>query len=125
MRRSRNAMTSPAILLLAAILSTDPALGADPIGFTPKSAEVERAAEAHALTVPTPENARRWLRILTAEPHVAGTPADRKTAEFVRDKLREWGWKAEIAEMEVLLNYPTGQSLNLTRPKSFHLRTRC
>ncbi len=71
-----------------------------------RSAEAQRTAEAHALTVPTPENARRWLRILTAEPHVAGTPADHKTAVFVRDKLREWGWKAEIAEMEVLLNYP-------------------
>ena len=44
--------------------------------------------------------------MLTAEPHVAGTPADYRTAVFVRDKLREWGWKADIAEQEVLLNYP-------------------
>ena len=56
--------------------------------------------------MPTPENARKWLRVLTAEPHVAGTPADYKTAVFVRDKLREWGWKADLAEQEVLLNYP-------------------
>ena len=56
--------------------------------------------------VPTPENARSWLRTLTEEPHVAGTQADYKTAVFVRDKLREWGWKAELAEYEVLLNYP-------------------
>ena len=56
--------------------------------------------------MPTPENARTWLRVLTAEPHVAGTPADYKTAVFVRDKLREWGWKADIEELEVLLNYP-------------------
>jgi N-acetylated-alpha-linked acidic dipeptidase len=118
MRRSRNGMISPVILILAAIVGVDPALGAEPIGFTPKSAEAHRTAEAHALTVPTPENARRWLRILTAEPHVAGTPADHKTAVFVRDKLREWGWKAEIAEMEVLLNYPWSQSLKLTRPNS-------
>ena len=25
---------------------------------------------------------------------------------FVRDRLREWGWDAEIVEYEVLLNYP-------------------
>ncbi len=43
---------------------------------------------------------------ITAEPHVAGTPADYKTAVFVRDKLRDWGWKADLAELEVLLNYP-------------------
>ena len=54
------------------------------------------------MAVPTPENARKWLRILTAEPHVVWqTPADYKTAVFVRDKLREWGWKAELAELEV------------------------
>jgi N-acetylated-alpha-linked acidic dipeptidase len=69
--------------------------------------------------VPTPENARNWLRVLTAEPHVAGTPADYKTAVFVRDKLREWGWQADIVELDVLLNYPqTGipPQLALERP---------
>lgn len=87
------------------------------IGFSPRSAEKERAAEAHAVAVPTPENARRWLRTLTAEPHVAGTPADHKTAVFVRDKLREWGWTADLVEFEVLLNYPRRQAdLQLRRP---------
>ena len=56
----------------------------------------------------------RLLHTLTAEPHVAGTPADYKTAVFVRDKLREWGWKADIAEIEVLLNYP-GRARQLSR----------
>ena len=76
------------------------------LGFSPRSAPGQLAAEAHAITVPTPENARKTLHTITAEPHVAGTPADYKNAVFVRDKLREWGWKADIAEMEVLLNYP-------------------
>jgi N-acetylated-alpha-linked acidic dipeptidase len=77
-----------------------------PLGFLPQSRPDQLKAEAHALTVPTPENARSWLRTLTAEPHVAGTHADYKTAVFVRDKLREWGWKADLEEQEVLLNYP-------------------
>jgi len=77
-----------------------------PLGFTPRSSPVQLQAESHALSVPAPENARKLLRVLTAEPHVAGTPADHKTAVFVRDKLREWGWKADLAEQEVLLNYP-------------------
>ena len=122
MRRSRNGLNLSMIFVLAAILGADPARGSDPpksgavgpgssIGFAARSGEVQREAEAHALKVPTPENARRWLRILTAEPHVAGTPADHKTAVFVRDKLREWGWKADLAEMEVLLNYPQAPPL--------------
>jgi N-acetylated-alpha-linked acidic dipeptidase len=129
MWRSRNGLNIAVILVLGAILVSAPVRGSDPphegssvpsslIGFVARSAEKQREAEAHALTVPTPDNARRWLRILTSEPHVAGTPADYKTAVFVRDKLREWGWKADLAEMEVLLNYPDPPSLNLVRPTS-------
>ena len=77
-----------------------------PLGFAPGSRAAELEAEATPWPCPTPENARAWLRTLTEEPHVAGTPADHKTALFVRDKLREWGWKADLAEYEVLLNYP-------------------
>lgn len=77
-----------------------------PLGFSKATSTPQLAAEKEALAVPSPENARRWLRTLTAEPHVAGTEADHKTAVFVRDKLREWGWKAELVELKVLLNYP-------------------
>src|SRR5690348_16348266 len=105
-----------------------------PIGFAPGSRAAEARAEAHALGVPTPNNARSWLRTLTEEPHVAGTPADHKTALFVRDKLREWGWKADISEYEVLLNYPVpttkglrGESasstIELVRPNPQNLPT--
>lgn len=102
----------------------DPASGpaAPAIGFSSKAFEKQHAAEARALAVPTPQNARKWLGILTAEPHVAGTPADHRTAIFVRDKLREWGWKADLVELEVLLNYPIGDpTLKLTAPKPVKL----
>ena len=79
-----------------------------PLGFAPGSAPRQLEAEADALAVPTPENARAWLRTLTEEPHVAGTPADHKTAVFVRDKLREWGWKADLS--------PSTRSCSTTRP---------
>ncbi len=97
--------------------TSPPAAASSPIGFAPCSRAAQLAAEARALTVPTPENARKWLKTLTAEPHVAGTPADYKTAVFVRDRLQEWGWKAEMVTYEVLLNYPAGKaSLQINRP---------
>jgi N-acetylated-alpha-linked acidic dipeptidase len=90
-----------------------------PLGFAPASRADQAKAESHAIAVPSPDAARKLLRILTAEPHVAGTKADFKTAVFVRDKLREWGWKAEIEELEVLLNYPVqAPSLTIERPIS-------
>jgi N-acetylated-alpha-linked acidic dipeptidase len=95
-----------------------------PLGFAPHSRAPQAKAEAVALTTPTPEKARAWLRTLTEEPHPAGSAADYKTALFVRDKLREWGWQAELAEYQVLLNYPkpvsrpgyTSPCLELIRP---------
>jgi N-acetylated-alpha-linked acidic dipeptidase len=86
-----------------------------PLGFAPASRAAQAAAELHAVGVPTPENARAWLRTLTEEPHVAGTEADYKTAVFVRDKLRAWGWQADMAEYEVLLNYPNRSLANNPR----------
>jgi N-acetylated-alpha-linked acidic dipeptidase len=95
-----------------------------PIGFAPASRAGQAKAEARALTIPTPERARAWLRALTEEPHVAGTPADYKTAIDVRDKLRAWGWRAELAEYDVLLNYPVAGSvkLEIVRPTPVTLK---
>jgi len=81
------------------------------LGFSKGRHAAQLEAEAQALAVPTPAHARSWLRTLTEEPHVAGTPADHKTALFVRDRLREWGWEADLVEYEVLLNYPSAQKL--------------
>jgi N-acetylated-alpha-linked acidic dipeptidase len=100
-----------AVVILVVLLWSRTGFGLDstatgPLGFAPSSRATQIRAEKKALEVPSPEKARAWLRALTEEPHVAGTPADYKTAIFVRDKLREWGWSAELAEYEVLLNYP-------------------
>ncbi len=139
MRRSRILLPTVSVSLFLTIIAAagagararaddgDPAGGppGPAIGFSPRAFEKQHAAEARALAVPTPENARKWLRTLTAEPHVAGTPADHKTAIFVRDRLREWGWKADLVELEVLLNYPVDRpdrpSLTLTAPMRVNL----
>jgi N-acetylated-alpha-linked acidic dipeptidase len=52
---------------------------------------------------------------------VAGTPADYATALFVRDKLRAWGWNAELVEYECLLNYPVNVSVELVQPTNVPL----
>src|SRR4051812_1502696 len=111
-RLSQVAVVGVAILLMSESSASgqEPARPSPPLRFAPRARAAQLKAESRALAVPTPANARAWLRTLTEEPHVAGTPADRKTAEFVRDKLREWGWKADFAEYEVLLNYPQAPS---------------
>ena len=123
-RRFLGRVGASAILTFATVALGQVGPTSGPPGFAPGSRAAQAEAEAHALAVPTPEKARSWLRTLTEEPHVAGTPADHKTALFVRDKLREWGWKADLAEYEVLLNYPRPRSvqLEIVRPQARTLK---
>ena len=67
--------------------------------------------EEKFLAVPDAKLAGRHLRILTAEPHMAATPGDRKTAEYVAQKFRAAGLDTEIAPYRVLLNQPKSVSL--------------
>jgi len=91
------------------------------LGFFPASNSSQDRAEAAFLAVPTPEQAEAWLRQLTEEPHVAGTPQDRALAEMVRDRLKEYGFESTIASYSVLLNYPKRVSLKLVEPAAQEL----
>jgi N-acetylated-alpha-linked acidic dipeptidase len=62
--------------------------------------------EAKFLSVPDAKAAGEDLKTLTAEPHMAGTPEDHKTAEFVAQKFRAAGLETEIVPYRVLMNYP-------------------
>jgi N-acetylated-alpha-linked acidic dipeptidase len=53
-----------------------------------------------------PDNIRQNLVDLTARPHIAGSINDKRTAEYVRDKMRGYGWEADLVEYNVLLMYP-------------------
>lgn len=115
------------VLPMAALVLTLPAAarpGDDrPPGVLPSRAGSLAEAERTALAVPNPDSARGLLRRLTEEPHVAGTEAGHETAVFVRDTLREWGWEAEFAEYEVLLNEPDGvPSVTIVRPDRVALK---
>src|SRR5437588_5378806 len=65
---------------------------------------------------PDPKRAEEHRRILTQAPHVAGSPEDRKTAEYVAQKFREAGLNTQIVEYRVLLSFPQEVSLDITAP---------
>src|SRR3954452_16481727 len=58
------------------------------------------------LSVPDSKLAGEELKTLTAEPHLASTPADQKTAEYVAQKFRAAGLETEIVAYRVLMNQP-------------------
>ena len=116
-------------LLLVAPPSPSPGAAAAPeaakiTGFSAAAAQAELDREAQIARAIRPDTLRRHLRILTAAPHVAGTPADRATAEYVRDRLAAYDWDARIEEVPVYLNYPVRSRLELVEPARETLATR-
>lgn len=99
--------------LIAIIFLSSPAALAQTAldGFGAERAVVQRRREEQFRAVPTPNSAREHLRILTREPHIAGTKADYDTAVYVRDQLRSYGIAAELKEYDVWLNYPNAPSI--------------
>ena len=84
------------------------------VGYRDASAELQ--AEKTFLAVPDPALAKEHLRILTAEPHVAGSPEDKKTAEYVLQKYKDAGLDAYIQEYKVWINLPEKISVDLVAP---------
>ena len=72
--------------------------------------------ETRFLAVPDPKLAEEHLRILTQAPHMAGTPEDKATADYVAQKFREAGLETEIVEYRVWMNYPAEISVDMTAP---------
>ncbi len=102
-----------ALLLLFAVLPLvlpSPRLAAQaaepqrPLGYLDFAAEAR--LEQDFLAVPDASLAGEELRILTASPHLAATPEDRQTAEYVAQKLRADGFQTQIVPYRVLLNQP-------------------
>ena len=60
-------------------------------GFSERAAVAERALERRFIQLPNAARITATHQLLTAEPHVAGTPRDRVLAEWVRDRWKEDG----------------------------------
>ena len=80
-------------------------------GFSADRVAGQRRREEQFRAVPAPNSAREHLRVLTLEPHIAGTKEDYATAVYVRDRLRSYGLTADLKEYDVWLNYPKTPSV--------------
>jgi N-acetylated-alpha-linked acidic dipeptidase len=81
-----------------------------------RDAAAENATDARFLAVPDPKLAEEHLRVLTQAPHMAGTPEDKATADYVAQKFRDAGLDTEIVEYKVWINYPLEISVDITAP---------
>jgi N-acetylated-alpha-linked acidic dipeptidase len=99
--------------LAAALLALATALHAQQAmpGYSPAAAARERQVEAAAVAAPSPERARAHSRALSAEVHVAGTPAQARTRDYVVDQMRRMGLETEVRRYRVYLPHATAVHL--------------
>jgi N-acetylated-alpha-linked acidic dipeptidase len=75
-------------------------------GYSPQSAVVERGTEADAIGRPSPADASAHSRFLSAQPHMAGTPAQARTRDYVINRMKSWGMETEVRAYRVWMPHP-------------------
>jgi N-acetylated-alpha-linked acidic dipeptidase len=82
-------------------------------GFSPARAKWERDYERRLLELPQPAECDAILRELTRTPHVAGTDANARVADFLAAEYRKAGFAVETPTYDVLLSYPRSARLEI------------
>ncbi len=100
--RFRPVMVSPVIPLALGVLAA-PAAAQHLTGFTPQGAAREARLETVLRGSPDTASARFLTRTLAGKPHVAGTPAQLATADFVLRQMASWGLDTSRTTFRVFL----------------------
>ena len=94
-------------------------------GFTRSGATAQRSLERRFLSLPSADRIRDAHRVLTAQPHIAGSARDRELAEWTRAHFERSGLdEVAITTHEVLLPWPEEVSVEMTAPRRWRAAMR-
>jgi N-acetylated-alpha-linked acidic dipeptidase len=112
------------IVLVSTLRSSSSAQAPAMIGYTPSSAATQRRLEADVVTRPNADSASAHSLILSREAHVAGTPAQARTRDYVLRKMKGWGLETEARTYSVWLPHATSVQVSRVSPsaRTFDLR---
>lgn len=102
-------------LLIAITSGKTPAQSAM-TGYSTAERESQRRIEADAIARPSQDSAAALAKALSREAHVAGTPAQARTRDFVIDRMKSWGLETESREYSVWMPHPTVVQVARVRP---------
>ncbi len=122
-RRARTAIILASIFIFPAVISRGTQQNLAIRGFASARVAAERALEQQMRAIPDPARAESNLRHITLEPHMAGTEASHRLAEWLRDQYRSYGFDADIVSYSVWLAQPREVQLELTSPEKKILAT--
>src|SRR5882724_179397 len=107
-------------LCLTGLLSVAQPANKPPLrGFSAESSRAERDWENKYAAIQEPKNLGDYMRRLAARPHHVGSPYDKDNAEWILEKLKNWGLDAKIEIFEVLFPTPKDRALELIEPGHF------
>ena len=102
--------------MLAGALRAQEHAAAPMPGFTAVGAAAQRALEADAIARPSASAARAHSRELSKETHVAGSPAQAHTRDYVIAQMRAMGLETEVRAYDAFMPFPTSVRVWRTAP---------
>lgn len=86
-------------------------------GFSRQGSKAQREIEAKFKAIPSPEEARKHHRLLTAEPHPAGSERNNELARYIADLWKQQGWEdVTLHRYDVLNTFPREVSCEMIAP---------
>src|SRR3954468_12337436 len=90
--------------VLASLILAAPLTAQQPMpGYAPQSVTMQRQLESDAIARPSPVSAAAHSLVLSRETHVAGTPAQARTRDYVVNQMREWGIETDVRTYDVFM----------------------
>lgn len=94
-------------------------------GFSKSNEAAQLKIEELLVSLPKPEDFKNHLQALTKEPHLAGSPANKRVADYISAAMQKAGWSVERSPYDIYL--PTGPgeiALEIVTPLRMPLNTK-
>jgi N-acetylated-alpha-linked acidic dipeptidase len=93
-------------------------------GYSAQGAIAERTIEAAAIARPSPTSASAHSRFLSRQPHMAGTPAQARTRDYVIAQMKSWGLATDVRSYSVWMPHPSSTRIWRVAPNPVELNLR-
>lgn len=86
-------------------------------GFNRKDGDIQKEMESLIINLPKSEIFKKHLEVLTKEPHLAGSPANKRVADYISKTMLEAGLQVERPPYDIYLPLNAGKvSLEIVLP---------
>ncbi len=113
--------TGRVVAVAASLLLASPLASQAIVGYGARSGVTQRALERSVARRPDAARATAHSRALSARSHIAGTPAQAITRDYVLDRMREWGLETEMREYQVWMPHTTEARVWRVAPDTLEL----